>query len=188
MELCLAGPVAEKQGWLLKRCLSFTANRLVNRPNPPKDKILRAYLSDLGYHWPEPVHEEEGGEDGNGEEEEEEEEEGEEGEEEVEEEDEEVHVEPHGHECGEVPKEGNGLEECDGLKDVAAGETGDNKGRGTERLMEDLKPNPLFLPNSGPPSRATSANELKTPPPKPSSPPLLTPEAVVVPSLHNDIF
>lgn len=33
--------------------LSFTTNRLINRPNPPRCKIIRKYLSDIGYTWPE---------------------------------------------------------------------------------------------------------------------------------------
>ena len=47
------GPVAETQAWSLRRCLTFISNRLANRPNRPRDKILRGLLSDLGIHWPE---------------------------------------------------------------------------------------------------------------------------------------
>lgn len=34
--------------------LTFTRNRLINRPNPPRCKVLRGYLRTLGYDWPEP--------------------------------------------------------------------------------------------------------------------------------------
>lgn len=43
----------EAQGWWLKRMLSFTSNRLINRPNRPRDKKLLKYLKDIGYEWPE---------------------------------------------------------------------------------------------------------------------------------------
>ena len=45
---------AESQGWHLKRLLSFTKNRLANRPNRPRDPLLRGYLASLGFVWPEP--------------------------------------------------------------------------------------------------------------------------------------
>ena len=47
------GAVSEQQGWELKRLLSFTKNRLVNRPNRPRDKALRDFMSAIGVEWPE---------------------------------------------------------------------------------------------------------------------------------------
>ena len=44
----------EQHGWELKRLLTFTRNRLANRPHRPRDAILRTYMKDLGFEWPEP--------------------------------------------------------------------------------------------------------------------------------------
>ena len=44
----------ETQGWWLRRMLSFTNNRLCNRPSPPRCEILKKYLNDIGFTWPEP--------------------------------------------------------------------------------------------------------------------------------------
>lgn len=44
----------DEQGWELKRLLTFTKNRLANRPHRPRDEILRSYMKDLGFEWPEP--------------------------------------------------------------------------------------------------------------------------------------
>ena len=46
-----AGLQSETQGWWLRRCLSFTHNRLVSRPNQPKCKTLRKFLEDIGVKW-----------------------------------------------------------------------------------------------------------------------------------------
>ena len=43
----------ETQGWQLKRLLTFTKNRLANRPNRPRDPILRSYMDAIGITWPE---------------------------------------------------------------------------------------------------------------------------------------
>lgn len=74
----------EMQGWIIRRCLTFTKNRLVNRPNKPRDPIIAKYLSDIGFNWPDDAPEEsEDGEsnegDGEGEGESEDSEEGEDG-------------------------------------------------------------------------------------------------------------
>lgn len=34
--------------------LTFTKNRLCNRPNRPRDPILRDYMAAIGYTWPDP--------------------------------------------------------------------------------------------------------------------------------------
>lgn len=62
--VCLArhvfrGAVMEAQAWQLRRCLSFINNRLANRPNRPRDRILRNLMKALGVEWPEPEPEEE---------------------------------------------------------------------------------------------------------------------------------
>ena len=44
----------ETQAWHLKRLLSFTKNRLANRPHRPRDPALRDFLSSIGFEWPEP--------------------------------------------------------------------------------------------------------------------------------------
>eukprot|EP00435_Cladocopium_sp_Y103_P055332 s15_g18.t1 len=44
--------VSEQQGWELKRLVSFTKNRLVNRPNRPRDPELRKFMSSIGVFWP----------------------------------------------------------------------------------------------------------------------------------------
>ena len=46
-----AGLQSDTQGWWLRRCLSFTNNRLVTRPNQPKCKTLRKFLEDIGVKW-----------------------------------------------------------------------------------------------------------------------------------------
>lgn len=40
----------------MKRLLTFTKNRLANRPHRPRDPVLRKYMKDLGFEWPEPEH------------------------------------------------------------------------------------------------------------------------------------
>jgi len=45
--------VAETQGWQLKRLLTFAKNRLANRPNRPRDPMLRSFMSAIGVDWPE---------------------------------------------------------------------------------------------------------------------------------------
>ena len=50
----LQGVVAETQGWQLKRLLTFAKNRLANRPNRPRDPMLRSFMSAIGVFWPEP--------------------------------------------------------------------------------------------------------------------------------------
>ena len=44
----------ETQAWHLKRLLSFTKNRLANRPHRPRDPVLRDFLCSIGFEWPEP--------------------------------------------------------------------------------------------------------------------------------------
>ena len=51
---CVQGLTAETQGWHLKRLLTFTKNRLCNRPHRPRDPMLRAYMDSIGVTWPEP--------------------------------------------------------------------------------------------------------------------------------------
>ena len=46
------GLTCETQGWQLKRLLSFTKNRLVNRPNRPRDPQLRELMTAIGVDWP----------------------------------------------------------------------------------------------------------------------------------------
>ena len=41
----------ETQAWHLKRLLSFTKNRLANRPHQPRDPALRDYLASIGFEW-----------------------------------------------------------------------------------------------------------------------------------------
>ena len=48
------GLTSETQGWHLKRLLTFTKNRLCNRPHRPRDPMLRAYMDSIGVTWPEP--------------------------------------------------------------------------------------------------------------------------------------
>ena len=48
------GLVCETQGWHLKRLLTFTKNRLCNRPHRPRDPLLRDYMTAIGYTWPDP--------------------------------------------------------------------------------------------------------------------------------------
>lgn len=48
----LLGPLVETQGWWLRRMLTFTTNRLINRPNRPRCKALAKYCKDIGYEWP----------------------------------------------------------------------------------------------------------------------------------------
>lgn len=50
----LQGLTSETQGWHLKRLLTFTKNRLCNRPHRPRDPLLRAYMDSIGVTWPEP--------------------------------------------------------------------------------------------------------------------------------------
>ena len=38
--------------------LSFTSNRLINRPNKPRDGKLLQFLKDIGYEWPQDADEE----------------------------------------------------------------------------------------------------------------------------------
>ena len=38
----------------MKRLLTFAKNRLANRPNRPRDPMLRSFMSDIGVFWPEP--------------------------------------------------------------------------------------------------------------------------------------
>lgn len=59
----------------MKRLLSFTKNRLVNRPNAPRDPVLRAFLAEVGITWPDPETEQEDGQEEDSEEEAEESEE-----------------------------------------------------------------------------------------------------------------
>ena len=47
------GIVAETQGWQLKRLRTFAKNRLANRPNRPRDPMLRSFMA-IGIDWPEP--------------------------------------------------------------------------------------------------------------------------------------
>ena len=47
-----SGLTAETQGWHLKRLLTFTKNRLANRPHRPRDPMLRQLMEDLGFTWP----------------------------------------------------------------------------------------------------------------------------------------
>ena len=47
-----SGLTAETQGWHLKRLLTFTKNRLANRPHKPRDPMLRQLMADLGFTWP----------------------------------------------------------------------------------------------------------------------------------------
>ena len=192
---------------MLKRCLSFTANRLANRPNAPKDALLRKYLADLGFEWPEPEGEEEA--EGEGEEEEGEEEEGEEEEaeeegeeEEAEEEDEEEEAEEEGEEEEEV-----GQEEAEEEKVVEDMGTGENLfgGLGCEGLTAnkeaekvegdggkkvDAEKVAVLPPKKDDPTPTTPhpAVEIITPPPKPCSLPAMTPEAVTVSSLKINVF
>ena len=50
----LQGLVCETQGWQLKRLLSFTKNRIANRPHRPRDPDLREIMDAIGVYWPEP--------------------------------------------------------------------------------------------------------------------------------------
>lgn len=43
----------ETQAWQIRRCLSFINNRLANRPNRPRNKILLQLLEHIGIVWPE---------------------------------------------------------------------------------------------------------------------------------------
>ena len=47
------------QGWIIRRCLTFTKNRLANRPHKPRDPIILKYLADIGICWPDDAEEEE---------------------------------------------------------------------------------------------------------------------------------
>lgn len=47
------GDVSERQGWELKRLVSFCKNRLVNRPNRPRDPMLRSFMGEIGVQWAE---------------------------------------------------------------------------------------------------------------------------------------
>ena len=71
----ISGDVAERQGWELKRLVSFTKNRLVNRPNRPRDPMIREFLKEIGVEWPELESEAEGEDQEDSEEEEDESEE-----------------------------------------------------------------------------------------------------------------
>ena len=52
--------MSDKQGWELKRLLSWTKNRLVNRPNRPRDPALRSFMAGIGVEWPDQETDEEG--------------------------------------------------------------------------------------------------------------------------------
>eukprot|EP00438_Fugacium_kawagutii_P002191 Skav228825 [mRNA] locus=scaffold359:534558:546440:+ [translate_table: standard] len=46
--------IAINSGWELRRLLSWTKNRLINRPNRPRDPELRAFLARIGVVFPDP--------------------------------------------------------------------------------------------------------------------------------------
>ena len=177
----------ETQGWQLRRCLSFTQNRLVNRPHRPLDPMLRTYLSKLGFEWPEAdVKQEQAGEDvveeGGGEEDGEM----------LEGEGVEAEEEEHPEEDPEVPV----AEVTEDLKSLSLGEGqlqepgakgGEQKdaacGSGTSMEVQPAsvcpaqQPQEANLPAS--PKNEQPSSTL-TPPPCYKSPPSLTPEAVSV--------
>ena len=181
------------QGWQLRRCLSFTQNRLANRPHRPRDPMLRKFLSELGYEWPEadakneeesPEDEEDGeGEDGEGEDGEGEEgemcnEEGEEGEEEAGEEEAEASVDAVERSFQSLSMGGGEVQDGQGEgKDAMGGDKTDSSPRSCNHktLQEPLQEVVAASPH---PTQAPSSTS--TPLPCLKSPPSLTPEAVSV--------
>lgn len=157
------------QGWILRRCLTFTKNRLVNRPNKPRDPILRKFVEDLGYFWDD-ADEEEGEED---------EEDGEK-DSDVEEEWEEGDAE---HQEGEEEKVGED-DEClvDAVHDKPVGEEGSDEGAlGNVDAKEDHKTATAPVSDPQPASNPKPAQAVPVASPELSaadvhSPAVLTPE------------
>lgn len=175
------GDLSETQGWWLRRCLSFIKNRLANRPNRPRDPILRKLLLELGFEWPEPESEEEGGEE---EEEAVPEEAEEEGEEEAEAVDEPVEVQEQPEkpaELGEVE-----VKAKPGLADrdlPSSGTPKPNLLQAVSTTQPVATPSPKAQPS--PPAVLRTPVPAVTPAPRAPAPLPLTPEAVTVPCKHS---
>lgn len=156
--------------------LSFTNNRLACKPNRPRCRILAKYLSDIGFEWPEIVKEEE-------------EEEPDTCADEVEE------------ECIDEALEDAEEEECAECDEAVDVENGDG-GKGSEHQQpavgvvevkpEGIPETPKQVTSSSLPEKAHVDNQghtpspkaVATPPPKRTTPPSMTPEALAVSLMH----
>ncbi len=174
------GPVAESQGWMLRRMLSFTNNRLINRPNRPRCPTLIRYCREIGFEWPEPEEPEpeqpmtENEEDPNDPDFEDPIGEGEQGESEPEGEFEDDVV------CRDTPEHLSGGNVSEGGTVVGV--------EVKEKQPSQPKP-PAGPALQSPASNAMSPEVLKTPEPRTHYPCEMTPEAVEVPSRHfNEWF
>ena len=161
---------------MLRRMLSFTNNRLINRPNRPRCPTLIRYCKEIGFEWPEP--------------EEPEPEQPQETEENVSEADPDFEPSGEGEQGGSEPE---GEFEDDTCEDTPENLCGKASGSGTVVGVEVKEPPPNQpKPPAGPALNSPAPNAmspvLKTPEPRTHIPCEMTPEAIEVPSRHFILY